>query len=308
MQLKPDANPIDLLVKVEPEIVAAGGQFAVSSAMRADNAEELLGLEVSYLDAAGNSIGVAVLDTLDGSTLTSERLELSAPLDLGRHEWRALFTDPVTAEEASCLFSIEVVAHRTSLLVWGAPTAVPAGSDFTATIGLKCSGGCNLAGRRVAFSDASGAAVGEFTLSAETLPGTSGLYQGSATLRAPGVVGLQSWEARIEGNTGGTPHEPAFARLALNVVPAPEHKVEIEVTDAHTRTPLRNATVLLHPFRAFTDENGRATLHVTKSEYVLMVSAARHDPISRPVTVDGDYSDQVRLQPEAKEDPDAQWV
>jgi hypothetical protein len=308
MQLEPDANPIDLLVKVEPEIVAAGGQFALTCAIRADNAEELLGLEVVYLDAAGNRIGIATLDKLDGSTLTTEPLDLRAPLDLGRHEWRALFSDPVTGEEAGCTFSIEVVAHRTSLLVWGAPTAVPAGADFNVMIGLKCSGGCNLAGHRVAFSDASGAAVGEFTMSADTIAGTSGLYQASATLRAPGLMGLQSWEARIEGNTEGVPHEPATARLSLNVVAAPEHRVEIEVTDAHTRAPLRNATVLLHPFRALTDEKGLATLHVAKNEYTLMVSAARHDPISRPITVERDYADHVRLLPEAKEDPDAQWV
>lgn len=308
MQLEHDANPIDLLVKVEPEIVAAGGQVSLSTAMRADNAEELLGLEVTYLDADGNSIGTTTLDTLEGSTLTSQRVDLRAPLELGRHEWQTVFSDPVTGEEARYAFSIEVVAHKTSLLAWGAPATVPSGRDFNVTIGLKCSGGCNLAGHRVTFSDASGAAVGEFTMGADTLPGTSGLYQRSATLRAPDLPGLQSWLARIEGNTDGVPHEPASAHLSLNVVAAPEHTVEIKVTNSHTREPLRNATVLLHPFRAVTDVQGRATLHVAKSDYTLMVSAARHDAISRPITIDGDYADEIRLQPETKVDPDTQWL
>lgn len=308
MQPEYEANPIDLLVKVDAENVAAGGQVSLLSAMRADNAEELLGLEVVYLDAEGNTLGVATLDTRDGSTLTSQRVDLRAPLELGHHEWQAQFTDPMTGELARCAVSIEVVAHKTTLLVWGAPTAVPLGQDFNVTIGLKCSGGCDLSGHHVSFSDASGTTVGEFTMSSNTLPGTTGLYQGTATLRAPELSGLQSWRADVEGNSEHLPHEPASAQFNINVVAGLEHKVVLHVADANTREPLRNATVLMHPFRATTDNEGRATLQVAKNTYTLMVSAARHDALSRSITIDADYSDEIWLHPEIKEDPDARWV
>lgn len=308
MQLEPDTIPIDLLVKVEPEIVAAGGQVSLSTAMRADNAEALLGLEVIYLDAEGNTLGTTILDTINGSTLTSQRVDLRAPLELGRHEWQAVFSDPMTGEAAHFAFAVEVVPHKTSLLVWGAPAAVDVGGNFVVAVGLKCSGGCDLTSHRVTFEDASGAVVGAFEMSSDTLPGSSGLYQGSAVLRAPEVPGLQSWQAHVEGNTEGIPHEPASARFSLNVVEAAEHKVEIQVVDADTHAPLRNATVVLHPFRATTDAEGRATLRVSKNKYTLMVSAARHDALSRPITIDADYTGEVALHLEAKEDPDAQWV
>lgn len=302
------AETNDLLVKVEPETVAAGGELALTCALRAENATELLGLEVQIVDGAGNSLGASTFENLDGSTLTTGPFALRAPAELGRHEWRAVFTDPESGQQTSCDFAIEVIAHKTSLLVWGAPSAIATGSDFTVTIGLKCSGGCAMAGRHVEIFDEAGASVGGLTMGAETLPGTSGMVQAVVSLRAPGQIARQAWEARMAGDNEDLPHEPASARFGLNFVAAPEHRVRIEVTDIETKAPLRGATVVLHPFRATTDANGIATLSVGKGDYTMMVSAAKHDPVTRYVTINEDFVSEVGLPLEVIEDPDAQWM
>jgi len=304
-----DAPPnSDLLVRVEPEVVAAGGEVTLYCALRAEHASDLLGLEVQYLDGAGETIGTSGFDTLDGSTLTTGPLVLRAPSELGQHDWRAVFTDPESGEQTICEFAVEVIAHKTSLLVWGAPSAIACGTDFTVTVGLKCSGGCTMAGRRIDIVDESGASVGAVTMGAETLAGTSGLFQSTVRLRAPDQIARQFWQARIDGDDDVLPHQPALARFGLNFVAPPDHRVTIEVTDAETGAPMRGASVVLHPFRGTTDASGIAAFGVCKGEYTMMVSAARHEPVTHYITVTDDYVSQVRLQPEIKEDPDAHWM
>jgi len=302
----PDAaQKTDLLVKVEPEIVAAGGELVMHCAVRAANAADLPGQEVQVFDGAGRRIGAAALADLDGSTWVSAPLSVTAPAELGRQNWRAVFTDPSSGQQTSREFAFEVIAHRTSLLVWGAPSAIGAGSDFTVTVGLKCSGGCAMAGREVEIFDETGTRLASVKMSPEIRPGSSGLFQTEVSLRAPDQIARQVWEARIVGHDDAYPHEPAAACFGLNFVAAPEHRVTIEVTDASTKAPIRGASVVMHPFRATTDGDGIATFSVCKGDYTIWVSAAGHDPVCKYVDIAADYASTAELSEEIKEDPDA---
>lgn len=295
----------DLLVKVEPEIVAAGAEIVLHCALRATHATDLLGRKVQIVDGANKRIGALALTNLNGSTLTTQPLTLHAPADLGHHHWRAVFDDPNSGEQTSCTFAIEVIAHKTSLLIWGAPSAIATGAAFTVTVGLKCSGGCAMAGRRIEIFDEAGASIASQSMGTETRPRTSGLYQTEIALRAPDLIARQVWEARIVGDDNHFPHEPAATRFGLNFVAAPEHRVTLEVTDASTKMPIRGASVVMHPFRATTDANGIATLDVCKGDYTIWVSAAGHDPVCKYVDVAAGYTSKAELSAEAKEDPDA---
>lgn len=295
----------DLLVKVEPETIAAGAAIVLHCALRTAHAADLLGLGVQIVDGANKRIGALALTDLNGSTLTTEPLTLDAPAELGRHEWHAVFSDPKSGQQTISDFAIEVIAHKTSLLVWGAPSAIAAGAAFTVTVGLKCSGGCAMAGRRIEIFDEAGASVASQHMGAETRPGTSGLYQTEVSLRAPDLIARQVWEARVVGDDDHFPHEPAATRFGLNFVAAPEHRVTLEVTDASTKMPIRGASVVMHPFRATTDANGVATLAVCKGDYTIWVSAAGHDPVCKYVDIAADYTSKAELSAEVKEDPDA---
>lgn len=92
-------------------------------------------------------------------------------------------------------------AHPTSVAVWGVPSPVAAASPFTATVGVKCSAGCSLAGRPVVVRDDSGRDLGRATLGAEPAAGTHALYAAAVSLTAPSEPGVHAWTAAFPAIT-----------------------------------------------------------------------------------------------------------
>ncbi|MBW6507712.1 MAG: carboxypeptidase-like regulatory domain-containing protein [Rhodobacteraceae bacterium] len=299
----------DMLIDVEPGEVAAGGALVLRCAARATPGRDLRGQSVQILDDTGSTVGSLTFSMLDGATNTTEPGTFAAPTKLGSHGWRAVFAGAPEGHapggEAIHDFFFTVVAHRASVLVWGAPSAIAAGQSFTVTLGLKCSGGCDMAGRKIQITDASGAEVAMVQMGADQLHGTSGLHETKVTLQAPAEVSRQTWQARIARDDAEPPHEAATAAFGLNFVAPPEHRIEITVLDAETKAPLRGASITAHPFSATTNAEGVASMMVCAGSYTVWVSAAGHDPVCKYLDMSGDHTSVAELSPEAKEDPDA---
>ena len=119
--------------------------------------------------------------------------------------------------------------HPTSVAVWGVPSPVVVNRRFAATVGVKCSAGCPLAGRRIVVRDEAGADVGHGRVGETPEPGTSALYATKVTLQAPAAEGVHAWTAAFEGT--GPASVPRGA-----AVPPPR-----ETASAHEATPGRDA-------------------------------------------------------------------
>ena len=99
-------------------------------------------------------------------------------------------------------------SHPTSIAVWGVPSPVVVNSRFAATVGVKCSAGCPLGGRRVVIRDAAGADVGQARLGESPEAGTGALYAAQVGLTAPAVEGVHTWTAAFGGAEPGTDSAP----------------------------------------------------------------------------------------------------
>ena len=69
----------------------------------------------------------------------------------------------------------------------------------------------------------------------------------------------------------------------------------VEVIDKDTKTPIKNADVLLHPYRGYTDERGMARLMVPKGEYELYVSKNEYETFQTTVKVASDVAVKAEL-------------
>jgi hypothetical protein len=80
--------------------------------------------------------------------------------------------------------------------------------------------------------------------------------------------------------------------------------VTVEAIDSDTQTPVEGAHVLLHPYRAFTDERGVATIKVAKGRYTLVVSGFKYIAYQNIFDVTGDVTTRAELtaEPEGHED------
>jgi hypothetical protein len=69
----------------------------------------------------------------------------------------------------------------------------------------------------------------------------------------------------------------------------------VEVTDKDNKMPLKGATVVLHPYRAITDERGVAELRMSKGQYKLQVSKAKYLARVLPLEVLSDLATTTEL-------------
>ncbi len=99
--------------------------------------------------------------------------------------------------------------------------------------------------------------------------------------------------------------KPARSRLAVRVVSPPDCEVTVEAVDREKQTPIEGASVVMHPYRATTDENGIAKLKVTKGQYDILVSGSKYVPVSIPAEVTADMATRAELDVEPPwESPD----
>jgi hypothetical protein len=183
-----------------------------------------------------------------------------------------------------------VSSHTASVVVWDVPSAIVAGERFRIKVGIKCSNECDLAKTDFAIYDDKGAQVATGTLPDERWPGTTGLYVAEIDLDAPAGEGLYTWS--VKG------HAEGFTSFGVRVVSAPECLVKVEAVDHITQTPISGARVVMHPYKAVTDERGVAEVRVAKGAYKLFVSQTRYLTFALPVDVTADMTARAELDVE----------
>ena len=192
----------------------------------------------------------------------------------------------------------EAHPHTTSLVVWDVPSAIVVGERFGIKVGVKCSSECNLTHSTVAIYNHEGTQIGTGSLPGDRWPGTTGLYVAEVDLEAPAREGFYTWSVRSLGSDAAVPHADGAASFGVSVVARPEYVVTIETRDKASATPLAGARVVMHPYRAVTDERGVARVRVAKGAYRLFVSQTKYVTLGLPVEVTGDVTARAELDPE----------
>ena len=227
---------------------------------------------------------------------------------MGEHVWRAVLAaqeeDAVLHEATATEFSFATTPHAMSANVWGLPSAIAAGERFRFKVGIKCSAACKLAGRPLRVHDDEGAEVGAARLRDDVWPGTAALYFAEMEARAPLATGDHEWHVECPGSDSGIPHAAGATTFAVKVVSPPDHEVTVEAFDSETQAPIAGAHVLLHPYRALTDERGMAKVKVAKGRYQLFVSGFQYIAYQGIIDVAGDVTARAELasEPEGQED------
>jgi hypothetical protein len=92
------------------------------------------------------------------------------------------------------------------------------------------------------------------------------------------------------------------SRFGVRAMPAPEAEVTITAIDSEKQTPIQGIHVLLHPYRAYTDEHGIARMRVARGHYQLVVSGLKYVPYENTIDATGDVTARAELVQEQRGD------
>ena len=192
--------------------------------------------------------------------------------------------------------------HAVQLTAWDVPSATVAGERFRFSVGVRCPAGCNLGGRELSIFDQDGARAGTVKLGRDICPGTEALYFAEVDATAPLTAGSHRWEAKVSGGDTELQHAPGSLPVVVRVVNPPDCEVTVRAVDRETQAPIQGARVVMHPYRAVTDEYGMARVRVARGPYDILVSGSRYLPVSTSVEVTTDMTTRAEL------DADQAWV
>lgn len=293
-------------VNISPGIVDAGAEMTLRCRVACFPPCDLRGHTVSIKDHADRDVGSLELAEFDGATNESGELVVKAPAEARAYTWvavcPAVMKAGISYAEASTPIPFTVTPHTMHVVAWDIPPAVVCGERFRMKVGIKCSSECDLGNRSFAIYDHEGAQAAMGTLSGDRWPGTTGLYVADVELDAPPAEGLYTWSVKESESAPGIPHAEGSITFGVRVVARPDYLVTIEAIDQISQTPLEGARVVMHPYRAVTDERGVAEVRVTKGAYKLFVSQSRYLTFGLPVDVDADMTAraELSLEPETE--------
>ena len=190
------------------------------------------------------------------------------------------------------------VTHAVSVVAWDIPPAIVVGEKFRLKVGVKCAEECDFANAEFGIFDQNGTQLASGTLPPERWPGTTGLHVAEGELEAPAAEGLHTWSVRAPSTKVGDDevvHAEESITFGVRVVNRPEFLVTVETVDGSDQSPLSGARVVMHPYRAVTDEHGIAKVRVAKGAYKLFVSQTRYVTFGLPVEVDADLTARAEL-------------
>ena len=185
--------------------------------------------------------------------------------------------------------------HTTHVVAWDIPSAVVVGERFRIKVGIKCSHDCRLTNRGFGIYDHEETQVATGALSGDRWPGTTGLYVAEVELGAPATDGLYIWSVKDPGSEVGIPHAEGSTSFGVRVVSHPEYLVTVEAVDQISQMPLVGARVVMHPYKAVTDERGIAEVRVAKGAYRLFVSQTTYLTFGLSVEVTADMTARAEL-------------
>jgi hypothetical protein len=308
MDIEPqDLQQPDLLVEISPTEVDAGAEITLQARVSSTPPRDLRGRELLIKDGEDALLAAVPFTEFNGETSETSAFRLVAPRTPGEFRWAAVLRSPADGDEAhgelSTAFSFVVRAHKVTLLVWDVPPAIQGGTEFRIKVGVKCSSECSLAGTNFLICDEQGVQQALGNVSEAIWPGSGALRFAEVTLRAPEATGLFKWRVAVQRSDEGLPHMEATAAFGVRFVPPPECLVKVEAFDAQAHTPVKGATVVMHPYRSATDERGVAELRLPRGSYNILVSAPRHAALTRAIEVTQDLTTRFELTSVPRQDP-----
>jgi hypothetical protein len=286
-------------VEVSASDVDAGTDIVLEGKVSCALGADLGGQTLVIKEQDGALLQSVELSEFDGNTRWMGKRVLTAPTNPGVYTWWAVLPAHATANvshgETSTPFSFTVKPHRTRVVTWDTPSAVGCGQEFRVKVGVKCSSDCPPDGWMLEVHDHDGNKRTEAALSDAAWPGTAALYYAEVKLRAPETEGLYSWEARAPAAGRAVPHTDGIARFGVRVVAAPECVLTVQAIEMESQTPVRGAKVVVHPYRAFTDEHGLAKVRVPRGAYRLFVSGKDYFPFRIDGVVNADMTIKAEL-------------
>jgi hypothetical protein len=286
-------------VDVSPGVVDAGADVTLQGKISCSPACDLRGHTLLIKDQTGANTGRVEIREFDGVTNTTGEFVVKAPFQPGVYTWLAvspaLVKEGVSYMQVSTPISFTVKPHTTHVVAWDAPSAVVVGERFRMKAGIKCPNECDLTNGDFGIYDHEGTQVARGTLTGDRWPGTSGLYVAEVELEAPAREGLYTWSVRRQGSDVGIPHAEGSISFGVRVVSHPQYLVTVEAVDKDNQAPLSGARVVMHPYKAVTDERGIAEVRVAKGAYKLFVSQTNYLTLGLPVEVTQDMKARVEL-------------
>jgi hypothetical protein len=293
-------------VEVSPDAVDAGADITLKVQVASSHGHGLRGARISIRNDEGTELAQADLRETDDAAYTSDDIVLAAPRVAGECVYRAVVIaadkDGAWHDQASAEVRFVVTPHAAELNVWDVPPAIVAGERFKLMAGVRCSAGCCLADRKLSIVAEDGAEIGAANLGRDIWPGTDALYVTEIEGKAPTTAGTYQWDVRTAAWDGELPHDIGSSTISVRVVNPPDCEITVEAVDKETRTPIKGARVVVHPYRATTDENGVARIKVTKGHYDILVSASKYVAVSTTAEVTADLIARTEL------DADTSWM
>ena len=287
-------------VDVSPNIVDAGADMTLQAEVSCSPPCDLRGHALLVKDHAGADSRRVELTEFDGEANRTREFVMKVPVKPGEYAWLAVspavVKEGVSYAQASAPISFTVQPHTTLVVTWDTPSAVVIGERFRLKVGIKCSNQCDFSNIGFGIYDHTGAQVGRSALSGDRWPGTAGLYVVKVELEAPAHEGLYTWSVRGAGPDAGIPHTEGSISFGVRVVSRPEYRITVEAVDKDSQTPLSGARVVMHPYKAITDEHGIAELPVAKGTYTLFVSQTKYLTFGVPVEVTADMKTRAELE------------
>jgi hypothetical protein len=293
-------------VRVSPDIVDADAELTLQLKVSCTPPCDLRGHALFIKDDTGADVARVELTGFDGTANESHEFAVKAPVTPGRYTWvavcPAVVRQGVSCPETTAAIAFTVKPHATHAVVWGMPSTAIVGERFSVKVGIKCAHECSLAGAEVEILSEEGGPRGRGRLSDERWPGTSALHVADVELDAPAEDGLHTWTAKgpstMIGEGSSTlkiPHDEASTSFGVRVVTRPECLVTVEAVDQASQAPLTGARVVMHPYKAVTDERGVAQVRVAKGAYQLFVSQTSYVTFGVPVEVAADMTARAEL-------------
>jgi hypothetical protein len=297
-------------VDVSPDLVDAGGEITLRASVACSPACDLRGHTLTIRDETGADAGSVELTEFDGVTSRSGEVVVAAPATPGAHTWVAVcparVKDGVSYAETSTPISFTVNPHATQVVAWDIPSAIEGGERFAIKVGIKCAHECDLTNSGFDVFDHEGAHVATAKLRGDRWPGTTALHFAEVELAAPEAEGLHTWSVKGPAAAFGTgleseaalAHARGSVSFGVRVVAQSQYLVTVEAVDRESQTPLAGARVVMHPYKAVTDERGVAEVRVAKGSYRLFVSQTKYITFGVPLDVAADVTTRAELDVE----------
>ena len=269
-------------VEVSPSEVDAGSDMTLKGKITHSPAKDLRGEALLIMDQNGVSIERVGLTEFDGKINETKEFIVEAPLKPGTYTWLAVHqahaAGGILHDGASTPFSFIVKPHSTRVVVWDVPSAIECDENFVIKLGVKCSSECRSDGWLAEIHDQDEKQQATTRVDGERWPGTAALYYTEVHLTAPNTKGLYAWKATARLDDSDAPHTECTARFGVRVVAKPDCLVRVVAVDMESQIPVEGAKVVVHPYKAFTDERGVAEVRVQEGEYRLFVSGKDYFP------------------------------